>query len=311
MASCELLYEKVQPRIFATIKALHKMRYYIDNTEMEIGWLGYVSKLEDNQYLIEDVFLLKQQVHSTTTEIDPDALATMATELIRQGEEGIAKYNKIRLWGHSHVNMSTGASKQDDDQMNEFATTDFYIRLIGNKHGDWNVCLYDYANNVLWSELPLELWYEVDVTNEELDKEIADNVSKKEYTTTKPIPRYNKYLDNYDRYYDDYYDYAYSTNTKGQADRLREEEEKKEKEETPYEIDGELTKEDIRNMKRYYASDEDTCLFMCTALPQEVIQTIHEDYGITFTDEQAEDFMNAMLSIWSNRYAGKYEEGEN
>lgn len=318
MADCELLYEVDEPRIFTTIKAMHKMRYYIDKTKDEIGWLGYVTKISNNEYLIEDVFLLKQKVHAATTEIDPEALATMATELIKQGQEGIEKYNSIRVWGHSHVNMGTGASSQDDNQMKEFATSDYYIRLIGNKQGEWNVCFYDYTNNILWSGLQLELWYEVDITNEELDKEIQDNVSKIETITTKSNKRpagFGNYYNRkwYDNYYDDYYDsygYGYPTYTKGQANRLREEEEKKEKEEFPYEIEGELTKEDIRNMKRYYSSDVDTCLFMCTALVDDVIVTIEEDYGVTLSKEQAADFMEAMLDIWAKRYADKFVEGE-
>lgn len=311
MADCELLYDVNEPRIFTTVKAMHKMRYYIDKTEDEIGWLGYVKKVTANQYLIEDVFLLKQKVHAATTEIDPEALATMATELIKQGAEGIAKYNTIRMWGHSHVNMSTSASGQDDKQMEEFATSDYYIRLIGNKKGEWNVCLYDYVNNVLWSNMQLELWYEVDITNEELDKEIADNVSKLTY----PIPKVSKGYGNYYRKYYDYddYDYGYPRYSSGYADRLREEkeeEEKEEKQETPYEIEGELTKEDYRNMKRYYTSDADMCLFMATAMTQDVIQTIYEDYGVLLTKEEAEDFMEDILAIWTKKYANKFIEGE-
>ena len=326
MAECSLLYEKETPRIFATIEAMHKMRYYIDNTDMEIGWLGYVHKLENNMYLIDDVFLLKQKVHSATTEIDPEALATMATELIKQGEEGIAKYNTIRMWGHSHVNMSTSASGQDDNQMKEFATSDFYIRLIGNKRGEWNVCLYDYINNILWSDLPLELWYNVAITNEELDKEIKDNVSKIEFET----PTYNRsigynsnWYSNYRKnksYFDDEYDYfggnygEYPTygEYKSQADRLRDEKEKEKEEETPYEITGEPTVEDFRSMKRYYSSDEDTCLFMCTADIEDVKTAIYEDYGIKLTRDRIEDFMGDMLTIWTKRYSNKYlEEEEN
>lgn len=320
MAECELLYDIETPRIFSTIKAMHKMRYYIDKTQDEIGWLGYVTKVDSNSYLIEDVFLLKQKVHSTTTEIDPEALASMATDLIKQGQEGIAKYNTIRVWGHSHVNMSTGASSQDDNQMKEFATSDFYIRLIGNKQGEWNVCLYDYEHNILWSKLQLELWYEVDITNEELDAEIKDKVSKLEYSylnknNKNPIGfSRGKWYDEYygDAYYNTKYydDYDYPTYTKGQANRLREEKEEEEKEETPYEIDGEITNEDFRNMKRYYSSDADTCLFMCTALESDVIMTIKEDYGITLSKEQAEDFMGDMLTIWTKKYANKFVEGE-
>lgn len=322
-AECSVLYEQETPRIFATPVALYKMRYYIDNTDKEIGWLGYVTKLSDTQYLIEDVFLLKQKVHAATTEIDAEALAKLATDLIKQGEDGMAKYNKIRMWGHSHVNMSTGASGQDDNQMNEFATSDFYIRLIGNKRGEWNVCLYDYVDNLLWSGLELELYYDVEVTPEELDKEIKDNVSEFTYTNTTTTPLAGRgykrdWWKDYERYddYDDFgygYGYGYSSNSERQADRLREEKEtEEEEEETPYEIEDFPTKEDFRNMKRYYSSDEDMCLFMATAGEIEVSNAIFEDYGVRLTKEQVEDFIEEMLMIWQNKYSNKYidKQGE-
>ena len=320
---CSVLYEQETPRIFATPVALYKMRYYIDNTDKEIGWLGYVTKLSDTQYLIEDVFLLKQKVHSATTEIDAEALAKLATDLIKQGEKGMALYNKIRMWGHSHVNMSTGASGQDDNQMNEFATSDFYIRLIGNKRGEWNVCLYDYVDNLLWSGLELELYYDVEVTPEELDKEIKDNVSEFTYTNTTTTPLAGRgykrdWWRDYERYddYDDFgygYGYGYSSKSERQADRLREEKEtEEEEEETPYEIEDFPTKEDFRNMKRYYSSDEDMCLFMATAGEDDVSNSIFEDYGVRLTKEQVKDFIDEMLMIWTNKYSNKYidKQGE-
>lgn len=310
MAGCKVLYEKDVPRIYATIKAMHKMRYYIDNTDMEIGWLGYVTKIDDTTYLIEDVFLLKQKVHSTTTEIDPEALASLATDLIRQGDDGISLYNKIRLWGHSHVNMDTFASGQDDKQMDEFATSDFYIRLIGNKKGKWNVCLYDYANNILWSELQLELYYEVDVSDEELDKEIEDNVSKIEYTVPKTAGfvgrewwRQGKF-DDYDNYYDDFYGYpTKETVNESQAERLRNEKEEEEKEEEiPYEINGKPSHNDFRHMKKYYSQDENTCLFMWTAGEAEVEAVVYEDYGVHLTPTEVKDLIMDMQDIYERKF---------
>ena len=317
MAKCEFLYEQDEPFIYATIKAMHKMRYYIDHTDMEIGWLGYVTKLDKDTYLIEDVFLLKQKVHSATTEIDPDALASLATNLIKQGNEGIALYNKIRMWGHSHVNMGTSPSGQDDNQMDEFATSDFYIRLIGNKSGDWNVCLYDYENNVVWSGLQLQLYYEVDITNEELDKEIQDNVSK--IVSATPVGKTGfSWIDNRNKYWDgieeDWYDRYYNRSTKSQAERLREEKESETKEEEgttsteeideeiPYEIAGEVTKADLRHMKRYYSSDKDTCFFICTADRVEVENMIYMDYGCILPDDIYQDFVTDMENIYNSRY---------
>ena len=307
MAECEVLYERNIPRILATPLALYKMRYYIDKTDKEIGWLGYVKRDGENIYRIEDVFLLKQEVHSTTTEIEPDALANLATELIKQGEDGIAKYNKLRLWGHSHVNMSTSASSQDDDQMDEFATSDFYIRLIGNKKGEWNVCLYDYENNLLWSGLSLELDYPIDITDEELNKEIEDNVKEKTYTNYSKLDDVYKRpspLSYYDRYYDKYIDDDYGYGYGYGYGYSKQNKEKKEKEEEPYEIKGKITKEDLRNIKRYYSSDENTLLFMFSCTPEEFKQELYEDYGITAIEtEVVIDLQEELQDIWVKKYS--------
>lgn len=315
MAECALLYEKNEPRILATPLAYHKMRYYIDHSDMEIGWLGYVEKLTNSIYLIEDVFLLKQKVHSTTTEIDPDALASLANDLIHKGDEGIALYNKIRMWGHSHVNMGTFASGQDDKQMEEFATSDFYIRLIGNKKNEWNVCLYDYANNILWSKLQLEIQYNVDIDDAMLQKEIEDNVSKIEYNR-QPIG-YNKggwdeYIrKNYEDYYEDTNDYPYYrhdySKQESKVSKCEEEKETKE-EELPYEIEGRPTEEDYRAMARYYAQDEDQLLFMVTAIPAMVKDDIYADYGVTLTTEEIAEFQKDLALIWDRKYGRNYNE---
>ena len=168
MADCKLLYMNQEPIVYVMPSAMYKMRYYIDNSENEIGWLGYVTK-DGSDYIIEDVFLLKQEVHAATTEILPDALGELAVELLKT-EEGKEKYNKLRMWGHSHVNMSTTPSGQDNSQMEEFDTTDFFIRLIGNKRGEWNVSIYDYTNNVIWYNLDLRYYFEININDDELKK---------------------------------------------------------------------------------------------------------------------------------------------
>ena len=118
-----------------------KMEMYCELCEKEIGWLGFVKKYPGTGYLITDVVLLKQEVHATTTEIDPAALLDFwaATPAEQQAD--------IKLWGHSHVNMSPSPSGQDDSQMDYFKDgNDWFIRLITNKKGDMNITIYDYAN---------------------------------------------------------------------------------------------------------------------------------------------------------------------
>lgn len=315
MAKCEILEEINEPIIYCTLTAMYKMRYYIDNCDKEIGWLGYVDRLNKYTFLIKDVFLLKQEVHSATTEISPDALAEMANNLIAKGDEGIEIYNSIRMWGHSHVNMSPSPSVQDNDQMKEFTTTGFYIRLIGNKRGEWNVSLWDFDNNILWTDVPLKEYYTVDISDEELAKEIKDNVVEKTFATkTTTTTSYGK------SYYQDgkwlkeiedddgyYYNYGYgvgtlpkknestnaSTNTEDSVEYIEE----------PYEIVGDYVSEaDFKAIKKWYSSDAMDCLFFATGEPADVEDVIFQDYGVHLKPEIIQRLQKEMAYIYDNKY---------
>lgn len=142
--SIELEDSGLRYRLYFLKQAFDKMRLYVDLCEDEIGWLGYVEKLKDEQgYVVTDVFLLDQEVHGTTTELSPDAIVKYYNELDDEGRENFL--NKCKIWGHSHVNMSPSPSGQDDSQGLELSkdADDFYIRLITNKKGEYNITFYD------------------------------------------------------------------------------------------------------------------------------------------------------------------------
>ena len=131
-------------RLYFLKQAYDKMRLYVELCEDEIGWLGYVEKLQNDQgYMVTDVFLLDQEVHSTTTELSPTAIIDFYNALDEAGREKFL--NSCKLWGHSHVNMSPSPSGQDDAQGLELSkdVEDYYIRLITNKKGEYNITFYD------------------------------------------------------------------------------------------------------------------------------------------------------------------------
>ena len=138
--------EKAEERykLYFSQLAYDKMRFYVDLCEDEIGWLGYVDKLpNDGGYMVADVFLLDQEVHGATTEISPTAILDFYNN---QDEEGKKDFlERCKIWGHSHVNMSTSPSAQDDSMAEALSkdVEDFYIRLITNKRGEYNITFYD------------------------------------------------------------------------------------------------------------------------------------------------------------------------
>lgn len=169
-----------------------KMEMYCELCDKEIGWLGFVKRFPGTGYLITDVVLLKQEVHATTTEIDPQALLDF------WAETPVEKQADIKLWGHSHVNMNPSPSGQDDDQMDYFKDgNDWFIRLITNKKGDMNITIYDYANGI---EIHDDALYTYNPKRAELrtsiEAEIKEKVKEKTYSAPKAstpsyLPKYN------------------------------------------------------------------------------------------------------------------------
>ena len=72
------------PIIIISKDALSKMQLYCELCNTEIGWLGTAFYKDKSVIYIADVFLFKQDVHSTTTEITPEGLSEFAEELLQQ-----------------------------------------------------------------------------------------------------------------------------------------------------------------------------------------------------------------------------------
>ena len=303
-----LINDTKTPEIYVTPEADFKMRYYIDNTDKEIGWLGYVEDLGTGIYLITDVFLVKQQVHSATTEILPEGLAELATKLLSQGEEGQKKYNSIRMWGHSHCNMSPTPSGQDNTQMKDFSQNDYYIRLIGNKEGEWNVSLWDFKNNILWEGLTLKYWFNIDVDTKALAQEIKDNVSEIQYKTSatslyRGFP-YQTYKERQKEreYFGDYFedDYYYGGYLPKEKEKTKEEKEEViDNDIIPYYITGTPSKTDIENIVSYYCSDYNEMLYMVCASIEDVIKVIGDDWDLIITDALAHEIQDSIRDMWN------------
>ena len=178
-------------------EARSKMELYCDLSDGEIGWLAFVERYQAG-FLITDCVLLKQEVHSTTTEIDPMALIEFWNDTAPEQQA------KIKMWGHSHVNMSTSPSGQDDSQMDYFKDGNpWFIRLITNKKREYHIDVFDYEHGIkvhmdqsdliTYNPKQKEL-------KESIEAEIKAKVSKKEYkaaTTAKPAT--TKYESKYSR----------------------------------------------------------------------------------------------------------------
>lgn len=176
-----LKYRAELPKFFITPEALGTMAVYVEETDTEVGWLGRVKRLdsEEEAYLCDKVYLLRQKVHGATTEITPEGLFEFASEL--EKSNSIEDLEHILLWGHSHVKMSTSASGQDDDQIKLFEENNspVFFRVIANKLGSFDVTFYDFKKDLEVQHLPWEIYSPYVIDTAAIKQELKDKVAEK------------------------------------------------------------------------------------------------------------------------------------
>ena len=184
------------PKVYITTNAYAKMAHIVDIVDKEVGWLGTAEWIKQSDMLIiNDIFLFHQEVNRTTCEITPEGLSEFAEELLQE-DNGIDIWNNIKVWGHSHVNMSVSPSSQDDSQMKVFADhNDWFIRIIANKSGELKVDLFDYQANISYIDLKWNILIpELFSTKEFIENEIKKKVKEKKYNYTYTRSKYNPYI---------------------------------------------------------------------------------------------------------------------
>lgn len=200
------------PTIYITSDAYVKMRKLVDDTSTEIGWYGTVTKCPglDNVYVIEDILVYPQTVSGATCVQDDDKIFDFELSLTTE------QVNHKRFHGHSHVNMGVTPSGVDEQFYQDILTqvADYFIITITNKRNEYTVRFYDMENNILYSDLPiqvltsngikLDLWYEEEIKklNEHkpvLSTPITNKIPSKD-TKTYHSPYEDSWYDAYDRY---------------------------------------------------------------------------------------------------------------
>ena len=172
------------PRITISPEAYEKMSYYVRLSFDEISWMGTCFEEADGSYYVGDVFLPTQEVNATTTEINGSGMAALITTLLTEYENGEELVNNLRMWGHSHVNMGTAPSGQDDQQMKDFITVDtpYFLRIICNKKGRMECSLFHYNKGFVMHDVPWSIAYPIiDDLEAIIKEEIKEKVSKLTY----------------------------------------------------------------------------------------------------------------------------------
>lgn len=143
----KVVYRGELPQVLVQPEALQDMGILVAQLqEDEVGWMMGVRRLPHLRFLVTEIYLLDQEVSPVTTELEADAMAALAEDLLaRDAQDGGSRYAELRGWGHCHPGESTAPSSTDDEQTEKHVERvgDYYLRLIVNRQGrmEWTLFL--------------------------------------------------------------------------------------------------------------------------------------------------------------------------
>lgn len=148
-----------EPLIAITPLALLKMQALVAAYDKELAWHGVVAKIDD-VYTIQDILVYPQIATAATVDANEDEYG----KWLMKNRDVL---NNIRMQGHSHVNMGVSPSGTDLTYYKDLLVhvDDFYIFLIVNKAGLVHVRFYDMTQNILFTDVPIQLALESGITN--------------------------------------------------------------------------------------------------------------------------------------------------
>ena len=201
-----------KPTLQITAEAYMKMLELINQSDVECSWHGLVLRNEEeNSYLIYDILVFPQRNSATSTTTDEKEFAEWQTELILDPNFPI---ERLRMHGHSHVNMNVFSSGVDDKYQKDLITKvddgDYYIFLIMNKKMEICIFIYDFSQQIMFEKN--EINFQIVGQNGDI-KAWAKKELDEKAITQRPVTA-KTYTKPASSYYDDDYGTSYFSNVK-------------------------------------------------------------------------------------------------
>ena len=142
---------------------------YVKQCSDEIGGLGTLIFDDEGTAHVEQLFMVKQKVHGSTCELDPEDINRVMFEVFEKDCKG-----QLCFWWHSHVNMGVSPSGQDDTTMAQIGNAGYSLAMIINKRGEMS-CRYHQKHPRLTVKIDVEVKKEA---NSKLEAEVKANIEK-------------------------------------------------------------------------------------------------------------------------------------
>jgi len=181
-------YQDNNATVWLSQEAYKKTVFLIAGFSDEVGWHGSVSRVSDNEFVIDDIFVYPQTVTGSTVTTDQAAYTKWLYSLDDE------TFNKIRMQGHSHVNMGVSPSSVDDKHrrqiLEQLEKDMFYIYMVWNKSLSVHTLIYDMKRNILYENKDIDVKL---LGNEDMDIFLADAQKKVQKFIHKPISTSKKH----------------------------------------------------------------------------------------------------------------------
>lgn len=142
------------PRVIMNHLVFQKIKCFVDICDYEINGLGIVERAE-NDFIVSDVFLLKQITTADGLHVDMDskALNLFIYEMVEKGGDP----SKVRFQWHSHADGPVFFSPEDISTIAGYMN-DFMVSLVMNKSGEYRCRLDLFKPFHLSLEVPVIIW---------------------------------------------------------------------------------------------------------------------------------------------------------
>jgi len=143
-------YKDASAVLLLTPEAYSKTVALVTAFSDEVAWHGIAARSGKAEFIIEDIMVYPQEVTGSTVNTDQDGYTKWLYEFDDDS------FNKIRMQGHSHVNMGVSPSGVDSGHrekiLNQLDGDMFYIFMVWNKRLETHTLIYDMARNVLYDD---------------------------------------------------------------------------------------------------------------------------------------------------------------
>ncbi len=168
------------PTILISHEAFRDIKFILESSpDHEIGWLGTVENMGDNEYLIKDIFIFEQEAGPGHCDLDAKEIGKFCYDLIQKDAKNKEVVPKLLFWGHVHPGTFAEPSSQDDAQMKAFSDNPYFIRGIFTRGGKWTFTFFDYENKREYHRCVWKLSFYDPKRKEEIMSQIKEKVKIK------------------------------------------------------------------------------------------------------------------------------------